>query len=1086
MKKWPIMTTLTIRGKIWLSFGILVSLLIAVGLITLSNLHANEKKLVELVNEVQPTVVLSLNLIGQLDRASASLGFYLLSKEDIYKKEYLSNLKKIMESATQLKRMPLFQRDVKASELLQYIEKKILTLESFKDNMLELALDNAKNVPAMGYASQEVNPHVREMLQRLQEMLLAEESEKVSKERKQLLIEINQLRYHFVSAINELRLYLAFRADEQVENFQSYRDVLDAEVKKLNTYDENFLSFEQFDALQNFTESYQKYFKAADRLIEIHKAEDWRQDAYIIRKDIAPLLLEIQNILTAMVKSQHETSIEDSRTLTQQVSRTQFVVSGLMMLGLFSALLIGYMLARAINNPISNLKKNAAQLAQGNLDQPIDTSRKDELGSLAQSFVEMRDAIRRKIKDLSVLNHTGERLANLHSQIDALRESLGVMAEQTRIQWGSVYLLNEQTQILEMKAYFPERETEHHQQPRTFKMGEGIAGKAAQEKKVIYISDTSADPAYVSSDNSTEEPKAIICIPLLDHNQVLGVMNFCGEVGKVSFEKTNAEFAETVARMTVVTSKNIHMLNMIEEHNRTLEQKILERTAQLRKKTNDINSMLQNMHQGIFTVYGANKIHHEFSEYLTTILETEQIADRNIMDLLFTESDLGVNAIDQINAALGALIGEDEMMFDFNSHLLVTEYTKHFSGGSSKILELDWDPIIDNGIIEKIMVTVRDVTELRVLQAEAEKQKWELEIIGQILAVSKRKFTGFIKNAYALIAENVESIQNTDQFDANVVNKLFRNMHTIKGNARTYGFKQITDVVHKVESTYDDMRKLKATHWDKARLSQELTQVKELINVYNHIYQNKLAFGDTEGIFIDTELFEKLKDNLTKIDVSNHKVTVEAMGRVKDLFNAIGTESIQSILDGVIKAIPALAHNLGKETPKVIVNDNHIRLHADAAPVLKDVFMHEFRNAVDHGIETAAERKQAGKSEQGTITVDIDRVQEKTVIRLYDDGRGLPLAKIKRMAVEKGLLQADQQVSDDQLAELVFHSGLSTADHLSDISGRGVGMDAVRQFVRKLGGEIELGFLGKHSGDPNYRPFESKIILPAEISVKVA
>ena len=80
------MPTLTIRHKIWASFRILVLLLIAVGAITMANLKNNEKKLLNLVNDVQPAVVLSLNLVDQLDRASAALVFYLLSKEEIHRK----------------------------------------------------------------------------------------------------------------------------------------------------------------------------------------------------------------------------------------------------------------------------------------------------------------------------------------------------------------------------------------------------------------------------------------------------------------------------------------------------------------------------------------------------------------------------------------------------------------------------------------------------------------------------------------------------------------------------------------------------------------------------------------------------------------------------------------------------------------------------------------------------------------------------------------------------------------------------------------------------------------------------------------
>lgn len=101
-------TNLSIRKKIWTSFGVLIALLVTVNVITHNNLNANAKKLHELVNEIQPAANLSLRLVDQLDRASASLGFYLLSKEKQHKKDYLDNLKKIEISAENSNQWILF------------------------------------------------------------------------------------------------------------------------------------------------------------------------------------------------------------------------------------------------------------------------------------------------------------------------------------------------------------------------------------------------------------------------------------------------------------------------------------------------------------------------------------------------------------------------------------------------------------------------------------------------------------------------------------------------------------------------------------------------------------------------------------------------------------------------------------------------------------------------------------------------------------------------------------------------------------------------------------------------------------------
>jgi len=1081
------MTNITIRQKIWIGFGLLVALLIIVGVITQFSLKENEKKLLELVNEVQPVVVTSLNLIGQLDRASASLGFYLLSKEDIHKNNYVEMLKNISDTALRLKASPIVQRDKDIRGLVGLADENIKKLASFKDHMLELAVNDGKNIPAMSFSSNNVNPKVQTLLQKLQEIILSEEEQEANQERKKFLLLIANLRHILLGAINELRVYLAFRNEAQILNFESIIDSVNQKVDVLKGYDEEFLSFEQYDAAEEFFETYTAWLQAANKLFEMHKAEDWRQDAYIIRKEIAPLLLQIQDNLNGMVKSQYDRSIAESHALTIQAKQTQYVVTGLIGMGLIFSMLVGFFLSRSITKPISNLKTSAAELASGNLEQAIDVSREDELGSLAKSFADMRDSIRKKIHDLHILNSTGEDLAIFHDQIKVLEKSLRVMAHQTNVEWGSVYLYNKENHKLEMKAYYPEKEVDHEHKAKIFQIGEGIAGKAALSQKVIFIPDTSTESEFVVADGNKEAAKAIVCVPMIDNGELYGVMNFCGEVGKVRFEKTDSEFAETIARMTVATTKNIDMLNVIEEQNRTLEQKVEARTSELKQKTNDINNMLQNMHQGIFTILPGNLIHSEYSAYLETILDNESIANKNMMDILFSDSDLGANALDQVSAALYAILGEDQMMYDFNKHCLVNEFNKRLANGKEKILELDWDPIVgDDDIIDKLMITVRDVTELRGLQAEAEKQKWELEIIGEILSITNKKFVDFIETSNNFIDENKKVIESTNEINPELIATLFRNMHTIKGNARTYGFDHITDTVHEAESTYAKLRKNEIKVWDKKQLLNELGEAKGLIDIYYKIYQEKLMNNEENGVFMDEALYVKGKELLSLVDINDKKSLENGIESIKNVMRAIGTDTIDTVLDGIKKSMPDMASHLNKEPPNLIVKDNGVRLLPEISSKLENILTHCYRNSIDHGIEPAAERIVAGKNPIGTISLEAFQKKEWVIFRLYDDGYGLDLDRIREKALQQQLINENDQFTDLELGNLIFHSGLSTVDAVTNISGRGVGMDAIQQFVHELAGHIELIFIGEASAVNHRRPFEIRISLPNESFVKVA
>ena len=118
-------------------------------------------------------------------------------------------------------------------------------------------------------------------------------------------------------------------------------------------------------------------------------------------------------------------------------------------------------------------------------------------------------------------------------------------------------------------------------------------------------------------------------------------------------------------------------------------------------------------------------------------------------------------------------------------------------------------------------------------------------------------------------------------------------------------------------------------------------------------------------------------------------------------------------------------------------------------------FEHLLRNSVAHGIEGAAERRRAGKPEAGAITITTVQEGNEVAVEVRDDGAGLDLARIRARAIERGLLAADADPSEAEVAQLIFVPGFSTADAVTGLSGRGVGMDVVRAEVLAMGGRIE-------------------------------
>jgi two-component system chemotaxis sensor kinase CheA len=156
---------------------------------------------------------------------------------------------------------------------------------------------------------------------------------------------------------------------------------------------------------------------------------------------------------------------------------------------------------------------------------------------------------------------------------------------------------------------------------------------------------------------------------------------------------------------------------------------------------------------------------------------------------------------------------------------------------------------------------------------------------------------------------------------------------------------------------------------------------------------------------------------------------------------------------------PRLVHDLSRKMGKKIelkMTGENTEVDKTVIEKIGDPLVHLVRNSLDHGIEMPEERLAADKPETGTINLNAFHKGGNIVIEIRDDGKGLNREKIESKAIEKGLIDAEHNLSDRQIYELIFLAGFSTADVVSDVSGRGVGMDVVRKNINELGGTIEI------------------------------
>lgn len=211
-------------------------------------------------------------------------------------------------------------------------------------------------------------------------------------------------------------------------------------------------------------------------------------------------------------------------------------------------------------------------------------------------------------------------------------------------------------------------------------------------------------------------------------------------------------------------------------------------------------------------------------------------------------------------------------------------------------------------------------------------------------------------------------------------------------------------------------------------------------------------------LVIDRGRLEQLARESGKSDLQE---TVEHMSRISgDLQNIILTMRMVPV-DQVFNRFPRMVRDLAKELNKKInleIFGAETELDRTVIDEIGDPLVHLLRNSIDHGVESPTERRMAGKSEEGSVQLKAYHSGNHVFIEVKDDGKGINKDKVLKKAIDRGIvnpLNADS-MTDKQIYELLFASGLSTADVVSDISGRGVGLDVVKTKIESLGGSVSV------------------------------
>lgn len=212
--------------------------------------------------------------------------------------------------------------------------------------------------------------------------------------------------------------------------------------------------------------------------------------------------------------------------------------------------------------------------------------------------------------------------------------------------------------------------------------------------------------------------------------------------------------------------------------------------------------------------------------------------------------------------------------------------------------------------------------------------------------------------------------------------------------------------------------------------------VGEMIVLQSVIHQQEISH-DYERLQMSIQQMAKLSKEIQNISMSLRMLPVKPL-----------VQKLQRVVRDTAKA-------LSKEV-RLELTGEQLDIDKSVLDRLADPLIHILRNAVDHGIEGAEDRRKIGKSPSGVISLSFSNEGNHLVVEVKDDGKGIDGEILRKKAVERGLIPAGAVLSEKQLVHLIFHPGFSTKTEASEISGRGVGMDVVKTNVEKIGGQIDI------------------------------
>lgn len=512
------------------------------------------------------------------------------------------------------------------------------------------------------------------------------------------------------------------------------------------------------------------------------------------------------------------------------------------------------------------------------------------------------------------------------------------------------------------------------------------------------------------------------------------VLSLC-MVGFFAFRYERLYNDVRAANTQLVKSKEI-----IEEVNKDLDRKVVEKTSAIR-------NLFDNAEQGFLSFKGDLKVESEYSFKCREIFG-DDIGGQGLPELI---SDRDSDQEEYIYSLLKSIFDpKDEARREVYLSLLPREMAI-----SDKLISLDYKMIDKHveGSELTCMVILTDITEKKFLEMSLNHEQSILKMCVAIVA-NHMDFVNVVTDYRDFCDNRIAEIINKEDEVENKYAELFRIVHTFKGTFSYFEMQNITNKLHDFE--------IKIYNFSKACLGLGGFEI--------------LISGNKPWDWLKED-FDILREVLGERYLKLDKLVVAEESKLKEIENGIlssftGAEALELVkeirklryrsLKDMLGHYPGYCTRLSERQEKLLkefeIQGSDIAVDTDIYSELSKSMVHIFRNLIDHGIETAEERINNGKAEQGNITCSIEVKGDKIEIIASDDGAGIDIEETREVAVKKGFISPEEAAAtyEADILQLIFADGFTTVSEVTELSGRGVGLSAVKAEVVRLKGNIEV------------------------------